>query len=290
MTRVLFYIFLFGYQILHYCYADTPDVENVFVSILPQKYFVDRIGGGYVNVSVMVEASQSPEMYEPSPGQMMMLSEAQLYFKIGMPFEKLWFDVIGELNTDLKLIECCEDLVDMVTKNHHAVNQHIGKVNQTDPHVWTSPANAKVIALKIKNALVNGQPLYKSEFEDNYIGLVEDLNALDKEIKSRLGQLNNRHIIVAHPSWGYYAEAYNLIQIPIESDGKEIRSKSLAKLIEFARSRGINRIFTQKQFNKSAAEVIAREINAELFELNPLAEDYIANLRYVTDVISGGEN
>lgn len=286
MIRILFYIFLFGYQMSQYCYAKTSDVKNVFVSILPQKYFVERIGGRHVNISVMVGSGQSPATYEPSLRQMALLSESQLYFRIGVPFENVWIDVIKELNTNLKLIECCTELVNIITEGHHHDTE---EENEKDPHVWTSPANAKVIALKIKNALVDSQPLYKSEFESNYIRLIEDLNKLDKDIESRLGQLNNRYIIVTHPAWGYYAEAYNLIQLPIELDGKEVRAKSLAKLIEFARSKNINRIFTQKQFNKNAAKIIAREIDAELVELNPLAEDYIANLDYVTDVIVGSE-
>ena len=291
MIRILFYIFLFGYQVSQYCYANTTDAKNVFVSILPQKYFVERIGGRHVNISVMVGVGQSPATYEPSPRQMALLSESQLYFRMGVPFENVWIDVIKELNTNLKLIECCTELVNIITEgHHHDVDHQIGKENAKDPHVWTSPENAKVIALKVKNALVDSQPLYKLEFESNYIRLIEDLNELDKDIKSRLGQLNNRYIIVSHPSWGYYAEAYNLIQLPIELDGKEVRAKSLAKLIQFARSKNIKRIFTQKQFNKDAAKIIAREINAELIELNPLAEDYIANLHYVTDAIVGSEN
>jgi zinc transport system substrate-binding protein len=291
MIRILFYILLFGYQTLQLCYANTSDAKNVFVSIIPQKFFVERIGGRHVNVSVMVGTGQSPETYEPSPSQMALLSESQLYFRISVPFENIWIDVIKELNTNLKLIECCAELVNIISEgHHHDVDHHIGKENEKDPHVWTSPENAKIIALIIKNALVASMPRYKSEFEDNYIRLIKDLNKLDKDIKSRLGQLNNRYMIVTHPSWGYFAEAYNLTQLPIELDGKEVRAKSLAKLIEFARSKNINRIFTQKQFNDNAAKIIAREINAKLIELNPLAEDYITNLYYVTDAIVGSEN
>jgi zinc transport system substrate-binding protein len=94
---------------------------------------------------------------------------------------------------------------------------------------------------------------------------------------------------VSHPSWGYYAEAYDLIQLPIEVEGKEVRAKSLVKLIEFAKSKNINRVFVQKQFNKNSAEIIAREIDADVIEIDPLAEDYIANLYYVTDAISKSE-
>lgn len=284
MIRILLYIVLFGYQLSQYCYASDSDETNVFVSILPQKYFVERIGGRHVNVSVMVGTGQSPATYEPSPKQMALLNKSQLYFRIGVPFENIWIDVIRELNTNLKIIECCAEIQKIITEDHH--RDGIKKKNEEDPHIWTSPGNAKFIALKIKNALVDLQPVYKTEFESNYSGLIEDLNKLDEDIKSRLAQLNNRYIVVSHPSWGYYAEAYDLIQLPIEIDGKEVRAKSLAKLIEFTQTLHINKVFVQKQFNKGSAEIFAREVGAEIIELDPLAEDYITNLNYVTDAIS----
>jgi len=284
MIRILFYIVLFGHQLSQYCYASKSDVTNVFVSILPQKYFVERIGGKHVNVSVMVGSGQSPATYEPSPRQMALLNESQLYFRIGVPFENIWIDVIKELNTHLKFIECCAELQKRITEDHHHDNDAKNE-NEKDPHVWTSPENTKYIALKIKNALADIQPAYKTEFESNYSGLIEDLNKLDEDIKSHLAQLNNRYIVVSHPSWGYYAEAYDLIQLPIELEGKEVRAKSLAKLIELAHSKNINKVFVQKQFNKNSAEILAKEIDADIIELDPLAEDYIVNLYYVTGAI-----
>ena len=44
--------------------------ENITVSILPIKFFVDRIGGGDFNVNVMVPPGASPETFEPTALQM----------------------------------------------------------------------------------------------------------------------------------------------------------------------------------------------------------------------------
>ena len=283
MFKNILFILIFICQFLQLCYADELDVNNVFVSILPQKYFAERVAGEHVKVSVMVGKGQNPATYEPTPKQMTLLDKSQLYFQIGVPFENIWIDAISELNSELKIIECCSELSSrqMQGGSH---DHHVGE-NAMDPHVWTSPVNAKYIALMIKNALIDSYPVLKKEFETNYSELIEDLDKLDHGIKSRLAQLKNRYIIVSHPSWGYYADTYDLIQLPIEADGKEVRAKSLVKLIEFAKSKNINRVFVQKQFNKNSAEIIAKEIDADIIELDPLAEDYIANLYFVTDVI-----
>ena len=278
MFRKLFLIMLFGCQLAQFSYANETDMNNVFVSILPQKYFVEKVAGEHVNVSVMVGNGQSPATYEPTPKQMALLNKSQLYFQIGVPFESVWIDAISELNPDLKIIECCREL----NTQHSEGHSH-------DPHIWTSPTNAKYIALKIKEALIVSYPDYAKVFETNYSILIEDLDKLDRDIKSRLAHLYNRYIIVSHPSWGYYAEAYDLIQLPIEVEGKEVRAKSMAELIELAKAKKIDRVFVQKQFNRNSAEIIAREIDAEVIELDPLAEDYIANLYYVTDAISKSE-
>jgi len=293
MFRIIFFLTLFTCQFLQLCYASESDVNNIFVSILPQKYFAERVAGGHVKVSVMVGKGQSPATYEPTPKQMVLLNKSQLYFQIGVPFESIWIDAISELNSQLKIIECCTEIGTRHGEGHsheHDVEKVNAKeVNAIDPHIWTSPANAKHIALKMKKALIDIYPVHAKEFESNYSRLIEDLDRLDQDIKLRLAQLGNRYIIVSHPSWGYYAQEYDLIQLPIEVEGKEVRAKSLVNLIELAKSKNINRVFVQKQFNRNSAEIIAREIDAELIELDPLAEDYIANLYYVTDAISNSE-
>lgn len=303
MFRIIFFVTLFACQFLQLCYASESDVNNVFVSILPQKYFAERVAGEHVKISVMVGKGQSPATYEPTPKQMVLLNKSQLYFQIGVPFESIWIDAITKLNSQLKIIECCTELSTRQSEGHshvqhrekenakeeHAKKEHAKKEHAMDPHIWTNPANAKYIALKMKKALIDSYPVYAKEFESNCSRLIEDLDKLDRDIKSSLAQLNNRYIIVSHPSWGYYAQAYDLIQLPIEVEGKEVRAKSLVKLIEFTKSKNINRVFVQKQFNKNSAEIIAREIGADVIELDPLAEDYIANLYHVTDAISNSE-
>ena len=93
---------------------------------------------------------------------------------------------------------------------------------------------------------------------------------------------------MSHPAWGYFADAYDLKQIPIEQNGSEIRAKELTRLIELARMENIHTVYVQRQFNNASAEILAREINADVVELDPLAENYIENLRRVTDAIVRG--
>jgi len=264
------------------------DMINVAVSILPQKYLVERIGGDRVKVVVMVKPGLNPETYEPTPRQMASVHDAELYFRIGVPFEQAWMESITKLNRRLRVIECCRDLFATSPYAHaHARADHHAN-HDLDAHVWTSPRNARLIAGQIRSVLVEADPAHREIYERNFRDFVAELDELDHSIRTQLAGLENRTLLVSHPSWGYFADAYGLEQIAIERNGGEVRAREMARLIELARERNIRAVYVQKQHNVASAEVIAREINAEVIELDPLAEDYIDNLRRVTRAIVRG--
>ena len=281
--------FIFGFIViapLCKVSADNDFPINVFVSILPQKYLVERVGGDRVKVSVMVKPGLSPETYEPTPKQMAALDAAQLYFRMAVPFENVWINRIRDLNPDIRIIECCGE-IEITDPVHHDQDTYNARYT-IDAHVWTSPVNATVLAGIIKNALSEFDPESARYYAENYEKLVNDLVALDTEIRQLLSDIKIPYFIVSHPSWGHYAEAYGLKQISIEQHGTEVRAKELSRLVEFARQWNIDTVYVQKQFNTASARTLAREINGRTVELDPLAEDYINNLRKVTQMIVEG--
>ena len=266
--------------------ADTNDAIKVFVSILPQKYLVERIGGNRVTVSVMVKPGLSPETYEPTPKQMAELHDARLYFRIAVPFESVWIQRIRDLNPQIRIIECCGVLNPTGSEDYN----HAGSGNHfaMDAHIWTSPKNAIVLAGIIKSALSEYDPEAGEYYAANYNMLVSDLDLLDAFIRKELADIKTPYFIVSHPAWGHYAAAYGLEEISIERHGTEVRAKELSRLVEFARKWNIHTVYVQKQFNTASARTLAREINGKIVELDPLAEDYINNLRHVTRAIVEG--
>jgi zinc transport system substrate-binding protein len=252
---------------------------NVFVSILPQQYFVEQVGGENVDVHVMVGPGQKPETYEPTPKQMSTLAQADIYFSIGVPFEKAWLANIKESNSELMFVECCNSISDLDGHSHD---------DNLDPHVWTSPKKVIQIVKLIEKSLIEIDRENKASYEKSAADFISELNKLDDEIKTKLSQLKQRNLIVSHPSWGYFAEEYGLTQISIEQQGKEIQAKSMVKLIKLAKEKNIKAVFVQSQFNSKAAKTIAKEIGAITLVLDPLAFNYIENMNDVTDKIVEG--
>ncbi len=248
------------------------DPFPVAVSILPQKYFVERIAGRLADVVVMVGPGDSPATYEPSPRQVAALSHARVYFAIGVPFEQVWMPRLRAANRRMLVVDTTAgikrrraDGVEGATSEDAALS---------DPHLWTNPALVKVMAAQIRGALIRLDPANAGEYERNDREFATDLDALDEEIRARLSPFAGRPFLVFHASWGYFADAYRLRQIPIEAAGKEPGPRALAEIIDKAKKLGIKVVFVQPQFSRANAEMIAREIGGRAIAVDPLAENY----------------
>jgi len=264
---------------------------TMFVSILPQKYFVERIVGDEFEVEVMVPPGQSPATYEPTPQQMVALSNAVIYFKIGVQFEQSWLGKIAELNPELKFVDTAsgielrematlEEILETEIDVHAEVHEH-DHAGALDPHIWLSPELVKIQAENMLNALIDYIPDRKEVYELRSQGFKVDLEELQLEMKQNLAELKNRKLLVFHPSWGYFAEEFNLQQIPIEISGKAPTSRELAIIMKLAKEQNIKVIFVQKQFSKHEAEMIAENISGTVVQIDPLAENYLENMRSI---------
>ena len=89
--------------------------------------------------------------------------------------------------------------------------------------------------------------------------------------------------MVYHPSWGYFADAYGLEQVPIEIEGKEPTPRELKGLITQAKELGVKVIFIQPQFSAKSAKVIANAIGAQVVLADPLAQNWAENLLLVAE-------
>ena len=258
----------------------------VFVSILPQKYFVERVGGDHVKVEAMVTPGQSPATYEPTPKQMTRLAAATAYFRIGVPFENVWIERIRAANPALKIIDARDGIPLRSMEADEAGAEHGHAHGRHDPHIWTAPPLVKIMAARIRDVLTRLDPAHGDDYATNYASFAADLDALDQEIRQTLEPRETRGFLVYHPTWGYFADTYGLQQIPIESEGKEPGAKQLATLIDKAKEMNIRVIFVQRQFSRRNAETVAKAIDGKVVSVDPLAEDYLENTRFIASAFA----
>ncbi len=265
---------LFLFICLWPCVSPAKQVLQIFVSIPAQRFLVKRIGQDKVEVQVMLKPGSSPETFDPSLRQIISLNSAQLYFRIGVAFEKKWIDGIENKHAGIRIIACCENIL----KQRRIISAS---------HIWTSVRNARLLAASIKQELIKIDPVHTAYYEQNYVALLAELEQLDKEIVAMLSQRRTDYFVISHAALDNFADDYGLVQLPLESQGKEVGAKGLIDIIRRARQEEIHTLFVEKQHNTATAGAFAREINAKIIEIDLLREDIISNLRDIAKQIAG---
>ena len=280
------------------------DRINVVVSIPPQKYFVDQIGGEFVNISVMLPPGASPHSFEPRPSQMVELGNAHLYLAIGVEYEKALLPGIKSMHPELRIIHTHRNItkISMPARSHdraphqsheqgpenhdhdHGHEQGNHRHEGLDPHVWLSPDTVMIMAGSIYQALAEALPDHKGYLQENYFNFHQELLQLDQDIKGVFSQLRpGTKFMVFHPAWGYFARSYGLVQVPIEVQGKEPKPADLKQLINTARRENIKVVFVSPQFSERSARVIAQSIEGQTVSIDPLALEWKENMLIVAE-------
>jgi len=264
----------------------------VFTSVLPQKYVVRKIAGDLVDIEVLVAPGMSPHTFEPTPQQMSRLSRAKAYFLIGVSFEKALVERLVKICPDLNLVDTAKDIprrsMETFADDHHHGDDCRHADGAADPHVWLDPLLVVIQAEAVASALSEMLPEHAGQFKESLLKLKKELTDLDKHLATSLAPLKGETMLVFHPAFGYFTDRYGLRQQAVEIEGKEPGPRQLAALIRKCRKDGIRIVFVQKQFPVAAAQVIARAISGSVVQIDPLAEDYVVNLKAIAEAVLSG--
>lgn len=285
MRKLLAFIFIVA---LACSGPNKTDKPTIAVTILPQKYFVDKIAGDLVQVNVLVPPGASPELYSLMPSQMTGLSTTLAWLGIGqVGFEQGWVDKIRTSNPKLDYFDTSEQ-ADWIAGKEEIHGDHV-HLHGIDPHIWSSPEEVKKIATETYKALAQVLPEHKETFEANLSKFQAEIDSLDAELKQTFEQLPSKKFLIFHPALTYLARQYGLEQVAMEVDGKEPSPKHLKELAEMAKNENIKAIFVQKEFNMENALQMAKEIDGEVIQVDPLNENWADELRTIAKKIAQAE-
>lgn len=278
-------------------------IIRVTVSVPPQAFFVERIGGNRVAVQIMIPRFASPATYEPTPRQVIDLEKSDLYVKVGAPsfvFERKYMDPLLDGNRKIRVVNLSEGTTyRLMSPHHHEAAAHHDVEEgespdheegsrhgeETDPHVWVAPGIVRSAAGRIYEALSGIDPTHEKFYRENRDRFFADIDRLDTEIRNTLKGKEGLSFMVYHPAWGYFADEYGLVQIAIEQEGKTPDISGIRKMIDLARGKGVPIIFVQKGFDTKSARLIARETGSEVMEMDPLEKDWLDNLKRLSEAL-----
>lgn len=262
--------------------ADTRPV--VAVSVAPLREIAARLAGGAVEVVTLLPPGADVETFATTVEQIAALERAQLVFRVGHPAFALESRLI-----DPRLAR--RQAVDVVTLADHArvlagSTPGAGYAGERgDPHLWVSPRIVRGATAELAVRLARLLPREAEAIRGRAVALESEITGLESRLAARIGGRGGRFLI-DHPSLGYLAADHGLEQIAIEQEGKEPTPAQLARLIARARRDRFRFVIVQRNVARRAAEVLAREIDAELLEIDPLASDWLANTERIGDVLA----
>lgn len=236
ISKILLYICTLGalFAIMSCSNADShQDKPTVAVTTPAMKYIAEQIAGDKIDVVALIPEGVDAEHFEPDIRSMKQLDKADVLLYIDTPgFESEIAKKVKDIKGD--------DFVtfDVAHDVHKLSNEHIGGI---DPHVLTSPANAQNIIARTVEILCRLYPEYKTDFLRNATEISDDISKADESTAAIIKELTDNgnkqlYFMSVHPSLGYFAEYYNIHQIPVEVEGKEPSPNQLEQKLKDAKT------------------------------------------------------
>ena len=199
--------------------------------------------------------------YQLTPEDMKTLETADILVINGLGMES-FLDKVKETRPDLKIIDA-SDTPDIVPIMENGV---------PNPHVWLSITYAMEQVKNISSKLCELDPAHVEAYKRHTLDYVDELTTLRDEMHISLDMLQTKEIVTFHEAFPYLAAEFNLkVAAVIEHEpGTEPTPQELAETIEKINALPNKVIFTEPQYSSKAAETIANETGAQIFELDPI--------------------
>jgi len=280
----------------------------IAVSIPPQAWFVSQIAGNKADALILVPAGQNPHNYEPTPRQIQALSKASAWILSGTEFEISLRPKIEALFPKLMIVDGTSgvEFRYLTEHEHHDCDDHdhahtkiLTQTNantntnthashsllEIDRHTWLGPVPAIMLAKNILNTLCLLDKTNEEYYTVRFTDLNTDINKVFDELKNDLAYLEGKSVFVYHPSFGYFLDVFGIIQEAVETGGKEPTARQLHDLMEKINQEKPAAIFVQAQFPVNAAKTIAASAGAKVIELDPLAFDWLENIKHMGQML-----
>lgn len=264
--------------------ADNVEFKpTISVSIPPQKHLVQKIAANTLKINVVIPAGTDEHNLDFKPATMKGLENSDIYFTIGLEIERVFEDKFKSNFKNLQIIDTGKGLRSLNDTHSHEHHEHSN--DSKDPHIWFDPILLKAQAELITKALNTKYPQHKTLFESNLIKTQNELDALHAELSALLKKAKHKKFIIYHPSLAYFAARYDLVQLPVQIEGKEPKARDLQRLIKTAKKEKIQVILVQKGFSQTATKTLAKELNAKVLEIDNLSEDFGEELLKIARIL-----
>lgn len=287
-----FFAYLTAAAALWSCSGGASDEGKaiVAVSVEPQAAIVEALAGDDFTTVTVLDRGANPENFEPGMSVRMAIDRAEAYFTAGglLPFEK---SLTASLADSVRVYDSASGIEPAYGTHGHSHDEdeetgHHHHEGGADPHVWSSLVNIAVMTDNIAQALGELRPDQAGKYSMRADSLLERLDTLDASYRRRLAEAPSQSFAVWHPSLSYFARDYDLRQIAIGQEHKEISAMRLKELVDSAAAGGVRVFFFQREFDSRQAETANERIGSRLVTINPLSRDWEAQMNLLVDELT----
>jgi manganese/iron transport system substrate-binding protein len=218
--------------------------------------FARQVSGDRADVSTLIPAGADPHTYNPPPGRVVRLTEADVVVMNGLGLESPVEDTLKEnMPSSATLIELAEGL----------------PVIDANPHLWLDVRNAIAYVERIRDALVEIDPAGAETYTANADSYLAELRTLDAEVAAAIDSIpsDRRKLVTFHDAFSYLAQRYGLelTGVVVASPGKEPSAKDVANLVNAIAAEDVPAVFKEPQFNARILELAADDAGVEVCTL-----------------------
>lgn len=243
---------------------------EIYASIYPLYDFATKIGGERVNVNLIVPPGAEPHNWEPTAKLLVRMKESDIIVYNGGGMESWIERVKGAIDDEqVHFINSSEGIDLLMNSGEHHEGDNHGKY---DPHIWLDPINAIKQGENIKNALIKIDGANKSYYDENYQKFVADMKELDSQYREAISNSPRKELVVSHAAFGYLANRYELVQIPIKgiTPQEEPTPSKMAEIADMIKEKDIKYIFLESLSNDRISKVLAEDTGVEVMTLDTL--------------------
>lgn len=256
---------------------ENPDAEVVAAATLPPYVdLVEQIGGDRVEVRAVVPAGVDGHTYEPTPGDVRNVADADLVVMPGATVNAKVTDMVrGNVADGVEVVDLNSLVIDddeVIYTDAHSHGDGPSHGHDPNPHTWTNIPfmidNAAVVA----DSLIAADPDGTDTYTANRDAYVAELQALDAATITALGTIpeDDRTLVVYHDSWSYFGKNYGFEVLGALQavDFSEPSAAEMRNMVSQVDSAGVPGFFGSTVFPTSVLEQVANESGV----------DYVGNL------------
>lgn len=199
------------------------------------------IGGGEIDVTVLMGPGTDPHLYTPRRSDVVRLSKADLILYHGLDLEGKLKEALEGQSGRIPVIA----VGDQVALRYEVIDE--GGV--ADPHLWMDVSAWIIAAEVIRDTLAGMRPGDETTFAENTERLIGDLEALDMYIQASISSLpdEKRILITAHDAFGYFGRAYGVEVHGVQgiSTESEAGLRDINRLVSMIVERKIPAVFAE---------------------------------------------